>query len=153
MTKHHLRNPIALSSSGAQRGFTLLEVMVVIVILGIMATFIGQNIFNQVHKARWQKAKTDINTMSSALDLYQLDNFNYPSTDQGLEALLSAPSPDMPNYAAGGYLKKGNMADPWGRPYYYTSPGNNGNEFEIYSYGRDGQPGGDGPNKDINSWE
>lgn len=153
MTQHRLRNPLATGSTQTQRGFTLLEVMVVIVILGIMAAFIAPNIFGRVDKARQQKAISDIKTMSAALDMYQLDNFNYPSTDQGLEALLTAPSPDMPNYQSGGYLKKGNMQDPWNRPYYYASPGDHGGDFDIFSYGRDGQPGGEGPDKDIVSWE
>ena len=137
----------------AQSGFTLLEIMVVIVILGIMASLIAPTVLNRVEQSRIQKAKTDIATLSSALDMYQLDNFSYPSTDQGLQALITSPSPDLVAYPQGGYLRKNNIKDPWGRDYIYISPGQNGTEFDIFTYGRDGAPGGEGADLDIGSWE
>lgn len=135
------------------RGFTLLEVMVVIVILGIMAAMIAPNVLNRRVPAQQQKVRTDLAALSSALDMYQLDNFSYPTTDQGLQALITSPSPDLVGYPKGGYLRKNNIKDPWGRDYIYVSPGQNGTEFDIFTYGRDGAPGGEGADLDIGSWE
>lgn len=135
------------------RGFTLLEVMVVIVILGIMAAMIAPNVLGRRVPAQQQKVRTDLAALSSALDMYQLDNFSYPTTDQGLQALITAPSPDLLAYPQGGYLRKNNIKDPWGRDYIYISPGQRGGEFDVFSYGRDGAPGGEGADMDIGSWE
>lgn len=135
---------------GTQRGFTLIEIMVVVVILGIMAAFIVPNLADKPYKAQRAKAFNDFSVIGAALDFYQLDNFDYPSTDQGLEALRSAPSPDMRNYPKGGYLKK-DPKDPWGRPYIYTYPGEHG-EYDVRTYGRDGQPGGTGADQDLGNW-
>jgi general secretion pathway protein G len=136
-----------------QKGFTLIEIMVVVVILGILASVIAPRIMDNPDKARVSKAKHDINALESALDVYRLDNFVYPTTDQGLEALVSPPttSPEPPNWKQGGYIKR-LKKDPWGNDYLYLSPGQNG-EIDIYSLGADGAPGGDGINADIGSWD
>ena len=135
-----------------QTGFTLIEIMVVVVILGILAAVVVPRIMDNPDKARVTKAQQDIRAMESALDLYRLDNFNYPTTDQGLEALVSKPgsSPEPPNWKSGGYLKK-LPTDPWGNPYVYLSPGQHG-EVDIYSLGKDGAPGGEGVSADIGNW-
>ena len=137
----------------AMRGFTLLEVMVVIVILGIMAAMIAPNVLGRRVPAQQQKVRTDLAALSSALDMYQLDNFDYPTTDQGLQALISSPSQDLVAYPKGGYLRKNSVKDPWGRDYIYVSPGQQGGEFDIFTYGRDGAPGGEEADLDIGSWE
>lgn len=133
-----------------QKGFTLIELMVVIVILGILAGVVVPRIMDNPDKARVAKAKHDITALESALDVYRLDNYAYPTTDQGLEALVSQPS-DAANWKQGGYIKKLNK-DPWGNDYLYLSPGQHG-EVDIYSLGADGAPGGDGVAADIGSWE
>ncbi len=124
--------------------------MVVVVILGILASVVVPRIMDNPDKARVAKARTDIKALESALDIYRLDNFAYPSTDQGLEALINKPE-DAPNWKSGGYVKKLNK-DPWGNDYLYLSPGEYG-EIDIYSLGADGAPGGSGPNADIGSWD
>jgi len=136
-----------------QQGFTLIEIMVVVVILGILASVIAPRIMDNPDKARVSKAKTDINALESALDVYRLDNFVYPTTDQGLEALVAEPTtaPEPPNWKQGGYVKRLNK-DPWGNDYLYLSPGQKG-EIDIYSLGADGAPGGDGINADIGNWD
>lgn len=136
-----------------QQGFTLIELMVVIVILGILAGVVVPKIMDNPDKARVAKAKHDITALASALDVYRLDNYFYPTTDQGLEALVSQPSgnPAPANWKAGGYIKKLNK-DPWGNDYMYLSPGQHG-ELDIYSLGADGAPGGEGVSADIGSWE
>ncbi len=133
-----------------QKGFTLIEIMVVVVILGILASVVVPRIMDNPDKARVAKAKHDIQALESALDVYRLDNFAYPSTDEGLEALINKPA-GAPNWKAGGYIKKLNN-DPWGNSYLYLSPGQHG-EIDIYSLGADGAPGGEGPKADIGSWE
>lgn len=136
----------------AQRGFTLIEIMVVVVILGILAAIVVPRIMDQPDKARVAKAKQDIQVLSTALNLYKLDNFTYPSTQQGLQALVSKPSgdPAAPNWKPGGYIQQLPM-DPWGRPYQYLQPGTHG-EYDLFSLGADGKPGGDGINADIGNW-
>ena len=135
-----------------QRGFTLIEIIVVVVIIGILATFIAPKFLGRTDEARVVKAKQDIKALESALDLYKLDNYTYPTTDQGLDALVNQPSSDpVPaNWKSGGYIKK-LQKDPWQREYMYLSPGENG-EVDIYSLGADGIEGGEGPNKDIGNW-
>ena len=135
-----------------QNGFTLIEVMVVVVILGILAAVIVPRIMDNPDRARITKAKQDIQAIRSALDLYRLDNFNYPSTDQGLRALVERPgsSPEARNWKQGGYLER-LPKDPWGRDYQYLNPGIHG-EIDILSLGADGRPGGEGVNADIGSW-
>jgi general secretion pathway protein G len=136
----------------SNRGFTLIEIMVVVVILGTLAAVILPRIMDQPDKARVAKAHQDLRTIATALDLYKLDNFNYPSTAQGLQALVTAPSgdPPAPNWKAGGYLPSTPM-DPWNHPYQYAYPGSHG-EYDLYSLGADGKPGGDGLNADIGNW-
>lgn len=135
-----------------QRGFTLLEVMVVIVILGVLASLVVPNLLGNKEKADQQKVVTDISALEQALDMYRLDNSVYPTTDQGLEALVSKPSssPEPRNYRDGGYIRR-LPNDPWGNPYQYVMPGEHG-AVDIFSLGADGQEGGDGVNTDIGNW-
>ena len=130
----------------AARGFTLIEVMVVVVILGILAAVIVPKIMSRPEEAREVKAKQDIRAMEAALNLYKLDNYTYPTTDQGLEALITEPSPEPPNWSEGGYMDR-MPKDPWQRPYQYLSPGQHG-AFDVYSLGLDGIPSED----DIGNW-
>ncbi|MFT4045351.1 MAG: type II secretion system major pseudopilin GspG [Solimonas sp.] len=136
-----------------QGGFTLIEIMVVVIILGILAAMVVPKIMDKPDQARVVKAKQDIRALESALNLYKLDNFNYPSTQQGLEALVVRPSgdPEPKNYKAGGYIQT-LPKDPWGNPYQYLSPGTR-NEIDIFSYGHDGKPGGEGIDADIGNWD
>ena len=133
-----------------QSGFTLIEIMVVVVIIGILASVVVPRIMDNPDKARTAKVKNDLRALESALDIYRLDNFVYPTTDQGLESLVSLPtsSPEPPNWKQGGYIKK-LTKDPWGNEYQYLN--GEGGEIEIYSLGADGAPGGEGPNKDTSS--
>lgn len=136
-----------------QSGFTLIEIMVVVVIIGILASVVVPRIMDNPDKARSAKVKADLQRLGGALDLYRLDNYIYPTTDQGLEALVSEPTsaPQPPNWKRGGYIKK-LLADPWGNEYFYLSPGEHG-ETDIYSLGADGATGGEGPAADIGSWD
>ncbi|OPX34948.1 MAG: type II secretion system protein GspG [Desulfobacteraceae bacterium 4484_190.2] len=138
-----------------QRGFTLIELMVVIVILGILAGLIIPRIMGRPEEARRMKARVQIESIETALKLYKLDNGSYPSTEQGLEALVEAPSVgQLPRaWRDGGYLEKGRVPkDPWDNEFIYLSPGVN-SDFDLISYGADGEPGGEGNDKDINNWE
>lgn len=134
------------------RGFTLIEVMVVITIIGLMGYLIIPKILDRPDQARVTITKADIGTISNILEIYKLDNFVYPSTDQGLEALVKKPSgfPEAKNWKTGGYLSKAPI-DPWGNPYQYISPGLY-SEFDLYSLGADGKEGGEGNNADIVNW-
>ena len=137
------------------RGFTLIELMVVVIILGILALYIGPKIMGEPEKAKRVKAKMDIATLETALKMYKLDNGVYPSTEQGLMALVEAPETGTipKKWRKGGYLEKNRVPkDPWGNEYVYISPGLNG-DFDLISYGPDGAPGGEEDNKDINNWE
>ncbi len=135
-----------------ENGFTLIEVMVVVVILGILAAVIVPKIMGRPDEARLVKARQDIRTLQSALQLYRLDNFVYPSTEQGLDALVNKPldEPIPKNWKDGGYVERLPM-DPWGNEYQYLSPGTRG-EIDIFSYGADGQPDGTGINADVGNW-
>jgi len=137
----------------AQAGFTLLEIMVVVVILGILATMVAPQILGRADDARMTKAKSDIVSLEAALDLYQLDNYVYPTTSQGLESLASKPteSPEPRNYKNGGYVKS-LPNDPWGRAYLFLNPGVKGSTYDLYTLGADGEEGGDGANADIGNW-
>jgi len=128
------------------RGFTLLELLVVIVIIGLLAGYVAPRYFSQVGRSEVQVAKAQIESLEKALDQYRLDTRHYPSTEEGLQALVSKPE----NAAGwnGPYLKKAVPVDPWGRPYSYRTPGQKG-EFEVGSYGKDGKPGGTGDDADI----
>lgn len=135
-----------------QRGFTLLEIMVVVVILGILAALVVPKIISRPDEARAIAAKQDIASLMQALKLYRLDNQRYPTTEQGLQALVERPAsaPQPPNWKAGGYVER-LPSDPWGNPYQYLNPGVRG-ELDVYSLGADGAPGGEANDADIGSW-
>ena len=135
-----------------QRGFTLLEVMVVVVILGILAALVLPKIISRPDEARALAAKQDIASLMQALKLYRLDNQRYPTTEQGLQALVTRPAspPLAPGWKAGGYVER-LPKDPWGNPYQYLNPGVHG-ELDVFSAGADGAPGGEGNDADIGSW-
>lgn len=135
-----------------QRGFTLLEIMVVVVIIGILGALIVPKIISRPDEARVMAARQDIATVMQALKLYRLDNLRYPTTEQGLQSLVSKPttSPIPGNWKTGGYLER-LPKDPWGNPYQYLNPGLHG-EIDVFSYGADGAPGGEGNDADIGSW-
>jgi general secretion pathway protein G len=138
-----------------QSGFTLIEIMVVVVIIGILIGLVAPNILGRVDKARVTAAKADIATLEQALEMYRLDNHNYPSTDQGLEALVAQPGgePEARNWNPEGYLKKAKLPqDPWGKPYQYVSPGQDRRPYDLYSFGADGREGGEGYDADIGNW-
>ena len=136
-----------------QGGFTLIEIMVVVVILGILAAIIIPKISDRPEQARRTKAVLDIKSIETALSLFQMDNGFYPSTEQGLEALVEKPTTGRipTNYNEGGYLKKIPL-DPWKNPFVYISPGAHG-DYDLISYGNDGEEGGEGKFADINNWE
>lgn len=137
------------------QGFTLIELMVVIIILGILAMWVAPKIMSRPGEARQVKARLDIQNLETALKLYKLDNTAYPSTEQGLQALVELPETGTipKKWKKGGYLEKDRVPkDPWGNDFIYLSPGLQG-DFDIISYGADGAPGGDDENKDINNWE
>ncbi len=136
----------------AQRGFTLIEIMVVIVILGVLAALVVPKVMSRPDEARIVAAKQDIGAMLQGLKLYRLDNTRYPTTEQGLQALVSKPAsgPAPKNWKPGGYLER-LPNDPWGNPYQYAAPGSHG-EVDIWSLGADGEPGGEDNDADIGSW-
>jgi general secretion pathway protein G len=136
----------------SEAGFTLLEVMVVVVIIGLLATVVMINVLPSQDKAMREKARVDISVLEQAVESYRLDNFSFPTTAQGLNALVSPPAglsrPDR--YREGGYIRR-LPADPWGNPYQYALPGEHG-RFDIYSFGADGRKGGEGEDADIGNW-
>ncbi len=135
------------------RGFTLLEIMVVLVIIGILATAVMLNIGGDVDRATITRARADIATLTTAIERYKMDNFVYPSTEQGLAALRVKPNtdPEPRNFKPGGYIQKLEK-DPWGRDYQYISPGER-SEYDLFSLGADGEIGGEGANADIGNWD
>jgi len=141
-------------SRDAQRGFTLVEIMVVVVIIGLLAAIIGPQLLGRVDDATVSRAKSDLRGIEAALQLYYLDNYRYPSTEDGLAALVRNPGEAAaPNWNPRCYLNRCQLpVDPWGNPYQYAYPGQRG-EFDLYSLGRDGQPGGEGPDADIGIWD
>lgn len=146
------RNGLAHAfTSAVQRGFTLIELMVVLVIIGVLAALIVPNVLERADDARATAAKTDVNNVMQALKLYKLDNQTYPTSEQGLQALVVRPSggPAAPNWK--NYLEK-LPNDPWGRPYQYLNPGIKG-PIDVMSFGADGQAGGEGKDADIGSWQ
>ena len=132
------------------RGFTLLELLVVMVIIGLLAAYVAPRYFSQVGKSEVRSAQAQIASLRSALDTYRLDVGSYPSTEQGLAALTTKPA--SASKWNGPYLQRAVPADPWGKPYQYRSPGEHG-EYDLLSFGKDGQPGGSGEAADIKSWE
>lgn len=136
----------------AARGFTLIEIMVVVVIIGLLAAAILPNIFSRVSDAQITRAKADIRSIETALLMFKLDNYKYPSTDLGLAALAQRPNdPTIRTYPDGGYLKA-IPKDPWKNPYQYVFPGTRGQTYDLYSFGADQQEGGEGENADIGNW-
>jgi general secretion pathway protein G len=139
--------------SNKLKGFTLIEILIVVVILSILAITVVPQFLDQPAKARVARAQSDISNLKKALSLYKLDNFSYPSTSQGLQSLTTKPSgqPQAKNWKPGGYIEN-MIKDPWGNDYQYLNPGNH-SAIDIYSFGKDGQPGGEGDNKDIGNWQ
>ena len=146
-------NGFTLHRRSAENGFTLVELMVVIVIIGLLATIVALNVLPSGDTARIQKAKADIATIEQGLELFKLQNSNYPTTTQGLSALVSAPAglSDATRYQAGGYVKK-LPNDPWNRAYLYASPGQH-SAADVWTFGADGKEGGEGIDADIGSWQ
>ena len=140
-----------MPSSRRARGFTLIEIMVVLVIIGVLGALIVPNLIERIDDSKVTAAHTDINQLMQALKLYKIDNQRYPTSEQGLEALVRKPTsgPIPPNWKT--YIEK-LPNDPWNRPYQYLNPGVKG-EIDVFSYGADGQPGGEGKNADIGSWQ
>ena len=135
-----------------RRGFSLIEILVVVVIIGILAAVVVPRVMDEPDRAMITRAKQDVQALVTALNMYRLDNHAYPSTEQGLEALVRQPSgqPEAPNWRPGGYLDR-LPTDPWGRDYQYLRPGVHG-EIDVWSYGANGMPGGDGKNAEIGNW-
>jgi general secretion pathway protein G len=134
-----------------QGGFTLIEIMVVVIIIGLLVAIVAPNVIGRIDDAQIVRAQADIDAIGNALKFYRVDNFAYPTTEQGLEALVTKPNdPTVRNWKSGGYLET-MPRDPWGNPYQYLNPGNHG-EVDVYSLGRDGQPGGEGLDADIGNW-
>jgi general secretion pathway protein G len=136
-------------TGSAARGFTLLELLVVMVIIGLLAGFVAPRYFAQVGKSQVKVAKAQVDALDKALDQFRLDVGRYPTSEEGLQALVTAPS-NEPAWS-GPYLKKGVPADPWGRPYLYAQPGSHG-DFDLLSYGKDGRAGGTGEDADVTNW-
>ena len=136
-----------------QRGFSLIEIMVVVIIIGLLASIVAPAVLNRADDARIQKVHADFRNIQTALKLYRIDNFVYPSSEQGLEALVERPTiaPVPRNWRQGGYLEE-LLRDPWGNEYQYLSPGES-REYDIYTLGADGVSGGDGQNADISVWD
>ena len=132
-----------------ESGFTLLELLVVMVIIGLLAGYVAPKYFSQVGKSEVKAAQAQLDSLGKALDQYRLDTGHYPATEQGLGALMTKPASE-PRWQ-GPYLKKAVPPDPWGRPYAYKYPGEH-SEYDLYSYGKDGQPGGESEAADITNW-
>ena len=142
------------SRKARQRGITLVELLVVLAILALISAIVVINVLPERDRAAVRKTQIDIGVIETALDQYRLDMFNYPTTSQGLSALLELPADERraANYRPGGYLKGAALLDPWGNPYQYEIPGQRGGAFDLFSLGADGQPGGEGLDADIGNW-
>jgi len=132
------------------RGFTLLELLVVVAIIGLLAGYVGPRYFGQLGKAQVKEATAQVDALEKALDQFRLDTGRYPSTEQGLAALMTAPA-GVAKWS-GPYLRKDVPPDPWGKPYLYRAPGEHGGDFDLYSLGKDGKPGGTGEDADVTNW-
>ena len=145
--------PAKSSAKSSQRGFTLIEIMVVVVIIGVLGAIVVPQFMSHPDQAKVRAARTDIKANATALEMYRLDTFNYPSTQQGLEALTKQPSgsPVVKNWNPQGYLKSMPL-DPWGTPYQYLNPGTRSAGYDLFSFGSDGVPGGEGYGADIGNW-
>jgi general secretion pathway protein G len=155
MNRFSLRSLKELKPLSAESGFTLIELLVVLVIIGILAGYVGPKIMGHPEEAKRTKAAMQIQGIETALNLYKLDNGLYPSTEQGLQALVEPPTVGIlpPKWRTGGYLDKGKVPkDPWGNDFVFLSPGTHG-DYDLSSYGIDGEAGGEGDNADINNWE
>jgi general secretion pathway protein G len=156
MIDSHSASPIrpGVRRAGTRHeGFTLIEIMVVVVILGILAALVAPNVMRRIDDAQIAKVKQDLQALETALNLYRMDNFKYPTTDQGLQALVAQPNdPTVRNWKQGGYLSGGLRQDPWGNDYLYVNPGTRGGEYDLYTLGADGQEGGEGINADRGNW-
>jgi len=150
-----IKNDFGVDKVGSSKGFTIIEILVVIVILGILGTLLVPRFLDKPDEARVTKAQLDIKAIESSLKMYKLENGVYPTTDQGLEALVTKPEtePVPKNYKKGGYMEKKSIKDPWENDYIYRSPGEDDRDYEIISYGADGKEGGEDFNADINSFE
>ena len=149
--RHIHRDRAGLASRHRARGFTLIEIMVVVVIIGLLAAVIVPTVINKVDEARVAKAKEDIESIQEALQAYRLDNSVYPTTDEGLEALVKKPNDPSITHWNGPYLQR-LTKDPWGHSYHYVYPGTHGQSYDLFTYGADDQPGGKGVNADIGNW-
>ena len=148
---HEVSRPLRSGYAGA-RGFTLIEIMVVVIIIGLLASVVVLNILPNVDKAKVTKAKADIQNLELALKEFYVDNSRYPTTEQGLHSLIQQPTdPTIKNWKPGGYIERISK-DPWGNDYQYVFPGTHGKAYDLFSLGADGQPGGDGINADIGNW-
>ncbi len=147
-----MRLTVAAAPRERAAGFTLIEIMVVVVILGILAALVLPNVMGRIGQAQTTKVKADIQGYETALSLFKLDNFKYPTTDQGLESLVKQPAdPSIRNWKEGGYIRS-LKKDPWGNAYQYVFPGTHDTEYDIFTLGADAQPGGEGENADIGNW-
>jgi len=157
MTNRDQRRPsCAAGERRNQAGFTLIEIMAVVVIMGLLMGIVGTAVFSQIDKARVNTTKAQIDQLEAALAFYQMDNGRFPTTEQGLQALVERPTsaPEPRNYHSAGYLKKKQVPrDAWGSPYQYAMPGGNNPEgFDLWSLGADSQPGGTGTDADLGNW-
>ena len=147
------RSPHRLRSAArGAAGFTLIEIMVVVIIIGLLAAVIVPNVIDKVDQARVSKAKQDIQALESALTIFRLDNSKYPTTEQGLGALVTQPTdPTIRHWRPGGYIPRLSK-DPWGYDYQYINPGTHNKDYDVFTLGSDNQPGGEGQNADIGNW-
>jgi general secretion pathway protein G len=151
-----MRNTTVARTFAARRrasGFTLIEIMVVVVIIGLLAAVIVPEVVSKVEQARVAKARQDIQALTTALTMYRIDNFKYPTTDQGLQALVQQPAdPNIKNWKPGGYISQGSLKDPWGNDYQYVYPGTHGREYDLFSLGANGQDTSGDSSTVIGNW-